>query len=147
MGTDINGVFQRLDNATNIWHDVESDYEQERNYLLFAVLAGVRNSYGLAPISCPRGFPADFAVIDSDCHPLTIPLKHVTFLPCGQGESNGFYMYMGDFSYSWLTGSEMLEWYKIAPQEVKGNVAVFFEEVERLVLMHGKIRFVFGFDS
>ena len=30
-----------------------------RNYPFFAVLAGVRNSYGLKPIDDPRGFPSD----------------------------------------------------------------------------------------
>jgi len=41
MGTDIHGVFQAFDNGQ--WRDVESSYEQDRHYQLFAVLAGVRN--------------------------------------------------------------------------------------------------------
>lgn len=53
MGTDIHGVFQAFDNGQ--WRDVESSYEQDRHYQLFAVLAGVRNGYGFAGV--PTGEP------------------------------------------------------------------------------------------
>ena len=78
MGTDIHGVFQRHDNTTGQWHDVPSNYKQDRHYQLFAVLADVRNGYGFAgiqtgevvtPTSKPRGLPSDFA-IEGEAHPL-----------------------------------------------------------------------------
>jgi hypothetical protein len=67
MGTDIHGVFQaRKDDE---WIDVPSDYEQDRDYLLFAWLGNVRNGFGFAgckthtpitPLSDCRGLPEDF---------------------------------------------------------------------------------------
>ena len=84
MGTDIHGVFQRLDKTTGQWHDVASNYEQDRHYQLFAVLADVRNGYGFAgiptgevvtPIAKRRGLPADFAM-DGDSHPIAT-LEHM----------------------------------------------------------------------
>lgn len=199
MGTDIHGVFQAFDNGQ--WRDVESNYDQDRHYQLFAVLAGVRNGYGSAgvptgepvtPIAQPRGLPADFAM-HGDSHPIA-ELAHMD--PSRR-------KWMGDHSHSWLTGEEMLAWRpptvtKVgilsreeygawtkqgAPREYCGGVsgggvkvindnavemsetptwthvrvhwecslteelAYFFDEVRRLVAEHGKIRFVFGFDS
>jgi hypothetical protein len=48
MGTDIHAVFQRRRNGH--WEDIASDWDQNRDYYLFAWLANVRNSYG----SCRR---------------------------------------------------------------------------------------------
>jgi hypothetical protein len=42
MGCDIHGVFQRKEGAA--WTDIESLYDQDRDYRLFSMLAGVRNS-------------------------------------------------------------------------------------------------------
>jgi hypothetical protein len=128
MGTDIYGVFQRLDKATGTWHDIQSNYEQTRNYQLFAVLAGVRNGVGFAgvhtgdhvtPISEPRGLPSDFAVTgDGDLHPLAAPLKHIY----SYDDDGDLSMFIGDDSHSWLTGLEMLEWYKCAPTVTKAGI-------------------------
>jgi len=184
MGCDIHGVFQRSSGAA--WEDIESNYEQDRHYQLFAVLAGVRNGHGFAgvptgavitPISDPRGIPSDFV------------LK----------------IWMGDHSHSWLSGEEMVAWWEFAPvvcktgileratyeqwdgksrpaeycggasgpriKVINDNVVekdetpdwthirchwesslrkeldYFFDEVARLANKHGRIRFVFGFDS
>ena len=35
----------------------------ERNYALFAKMAGVRNNGGIEPIAAPRGFPADASFV------------------------------------------------------------------------------------
>lgn len=213
MGTDIHGVFQRHDSATGRWHDIASEYEQNRHYQLFAVLAGVRNGYGFAgiptggavtPIAQPRGLPADFAMED-EAHPLAA----VECLPpwCREDHKAGekLEQWMGDHTHSWLAGDEMLAWAEKAPEVVKTGVldravyeawdgasrpptycdgvsgrnvmqindnaiekanapnwthirctwqsdlraelAYFFDEVARLVAEHGKVRFVFGFDS
>jgi len=45
--------------GTNWDVDYNSQKYQGRNYYLFAVLADVRNSYGIDPISEPRGVPDD----------------------------------------------------------------------------------------
>lgn len=123
MGTDIHGVFQRHDKTTGQWVDVPSAYEQDRHYQLFSVLAGVRNGYGFAgiqtgeavtPIAEPRGFPADFVVIE-DTHPLPS-------LECMDPRRRKWHekdepieVWMGDHTHSWLTGDEMLSWAERAP--------------------------------
>lgn len=214
MGTDIHGVFQRHDGS--VWTDIESRYEQQRHYQLFAVLAGVRNGRGFAgvptgeavtPIAEPRGLPEDFSVIGEyrDSHPLANldhmdPRRrkyHTTDEPLEQ--------WMGDHTHSWLEGDEMLTWFAAAPEvlktgivsredyeawdsekgfdsycggisgpsvvvvndnavekeekpnwthirchwkvDLKQELAYFFEEVDRLRSEHGRVRFVFGFDS
>ena len=97
MGTDIHGVFQAQRDGQ--WIDVPSEWDGDRNYQLFAVLAGVRNGYGFAgiktgeavkPISAPRGFPDDFP-IDS---------------------------WLGDHTYSWLSSGEMLAWAEAADKPI-----------------------------
>lgn len=130
MGTDIHGVFQRLDKATGQWHDVASNYEQDRHYQLFAVLADVRNGYGFAgiptgeavkPIAERRGLPADFAM-DGDSHPIAT-LEHMD--PSRRkyrGADEALEVWMGDHSHTWLTGSEMLAWAESAPEVVKTGI-------------------------
>ncbi|MFC4455219.1 hypothetical protein [Deinococcus sonorensis] len=62
MGSDIHAHVQRRHGEQ--WHDTPltedaSEVLHQRNYPLFAALAGIRNSYGVMPISTPRGYPAD----------------------------------------------------------------------------------------
>jgi hypothetical protein len=182
MGCDIHAVWQKQ-RPTGAWEDVESKYKEDRDYELFAVLADVRNRDGATPIAEPRGFPKDFPIDGDKYHN----------------------EWMGDHSFSWFLGSELLEWYKTAPvltrtaiieretyekwdkisgpyprsQDVFGARVVkiddtlegrtenpgwthirvqwpaypnqeftyFFDEVKRLMDLHGEIRFVFGFDN
>jgi len=112
MGTDIHGVFQRYDQDRAQWRDVSSNYDQDRHYQLFAVLADVRNGIGFAgtatgeavqPIAERRGLPVDFEIRDGYMHPLT-ELAHID--PSRQiyreaGEA--LEVWMGDHSYSWLS--------------------------------------------
>lgn len=220
MGTDIHGVFQRHDAAADAWVNVPHNYEMDRHYQLFAVLAGVRNGRGFAgvvtgqevvPISEPRGYPEGFKVDENDCHvvgrleeidPRRQKWHKAEF--CEEGE-NPLALSMGDHSHSWLTGEEMLNWYANAPVVVQTGImsrdaynkwdkvshpesycggvwgagiitikdnkqerentpnwthiavewdaslreecGYFFDEVARLQAEHGKVRFVFGFDS
>ena len=51
MGTDIHGKFQKRNARTSDWEEVDTDYDFNRHYQLFAVLADVRNGYGFAGIS------------------------------------------------------------------------------------------------
>ena len=84
MGTDINFYTERR-NADGTWsyvppprkateweqmHHPVLDWDLDRSYSLFAILANVRNGYGFAgvvtgegfnPISMPRGLPADLS--------------------------------------------------------------------------------------
>lgn len=210
MGTDIHGVMQKK--VAGRWEDIPSKYDENRHYQLFAVLADVRNGYGFArcptgeevrPIAQPRGLPEDFAV-ENDYHPIA------TLEIMSEGrqkyheEVEPLEVWMGDHSYSWLTGQEMLDafeglptiaktgvlsraeyeqWDKKTPpptycggvsgngvvvigsiaeapfspewthirctwqRDLKDELAYFFDEVRRLVDLHGDIRYVFGFDS
>ena len=106
MGTDIHYRFEakvkpeegQLATPQDIspWKTIETEYEGWRQYLLFAVLAGVRNGFGfggtyrhepLVPIAEGRGIPPD--VIDND---------------------DGWEF--GDHSRTWVLGSEIIEWSK-----------------------------------
>lgn len=108
MGTDIHYRFETKVKAeqnqvatkadASEWVTIETRYEGHRHYLLFAVLAGVRNGYGFAgvyrheplqPIAEGRGLPPD--------------------LKFGEDEDWEF----GDHSRTWVLGSEILEWAKL----------------------------------
>ena len=99
MGTDIHTIFQA--NKDNQWYDIPHNYKEDRHYSLFAWLAGVRqgNTY-IKPISEPRGLPSDFQI-------------------------NGD---MGDHSFSWLLGSEILT-AKPPPVAKQGIVSVEFYHI------------------
>ncbi len=211
MGCDIHGVFQRSSGAA--WEDIESNYEQDRHYQLFAVLAGVRNGHGFAgvptgevitPISDPRGIPSDF-VLDGDDHPITNLAYMDPRMRQYQKADEPLKIWMGEHSHSWLSGEEMVAWREFAPVVCKTGILeratyeqwdgkswpaescsgvsgprikvindnyvekdetpdwthirchwesslrkeldYFFDEVARLANKHGRIRFVFGFDS
>ena len=212
MGTDVHGVFQRLDESTGVWTDIESLYEQQRHYQLFAALAGVRNGTGFAgvatgeavqPIADQRGLPDDFAVNEDGYHAVADVAYIDPKRRSWRREDDPLEIWIGDHSHSWLTGEEMLAWQppevwkcgvmsraeyekwdgKTRPESYSGDVmgqlvariedneadkeshpdwthircqwqqdlktelAYFFDEVSRLVAEHGKVRFVFGFDS
>jgi hypothetical protein len=143
MGFDIHGVFQRHDEESNTWQDVESVYEQDRHYFLFGVLADVRGD-GPA-ISEPRGVPEGFE-LDGDDHPIS-DLKYMDPKRRGWHEANEpLVVWMGEHSHSWLAGEEMMKWYESAKAEERESLAYFFNEVARLAAEYGRIRFVFGFD-
>lgn len=99
MGTDIHAKFHKKVTEGDVvqWEEVESTWEQNRHYMLFAALANVRNGFGFAGIdtgdaipyiSEPRGLPDDVDARETD--------------------DNYWY---GDHSFSWLTADEMLEWF------------------------------------
>ena len=129
MGTDIHGVWQKK--VADKWEDISSNYEQERHYQLFAVLAGVRNGYGFAgvptgetvsPISEPRGLPEDFLLVGVDTHPiLSLDILDPRRRKW-QALDKPLEIWMGDHSYSWLTGEEMLSWCPTAPTVTKCGV-------------------------
>jgi hypothetical protein len=88
IGTDIHAMVQVRHGGK--WEEVPTRWEQRRHYLLFAWLANVRNGFGFAgvpthdeiqPVAMPRGLPPGVSAEDLD---------------------------LGDHSYSWLLGSEIL---------------------------------------
>jgi hypothetical protein len=121
MGTDIHGNFQAKRDGT--WHDVPSTFDEDRNYFLFAWLAGVRNGYGFAgikthdplvPLAEPRGYPEDFQVED-DGHKLASNAlrgkRASRFEDEDSDPENDDYLrlWMGDHSHSWLSADEILD--------------------------------------
>lgn len=110
MGTDIHGVFQKRNKENNTWEDVETEYEFDRHYQLFAVLANVRNGTEFAgittrghvkPIAHPRGLPEDFVMTSLGHHG---------------------HHWLGDHSRSWLGGKEMLDWFASTAKVLKTGV-------------------------
>jgi hypothetical protein len=136
MGTDIHGVFQGRKDGK--WVDLKTEYEFDRHYQLFAVLADVRNGYGFAgcltgsrvePIAMPRGLPADFEcsqeyeedgeIYESVNH----QAPDLSYLPpWRQKYAESADIWMGDHSFSWLSGKEMLAWYENAPSVTKYGI-------------------------
>jgi len=153
MGCDIHGVFQtQIDGK---WVDVPHALRLDRNYGLFGDLAGVRYPpKNVLPVAEGRGLPEDFE-IDIGCrHPTTPECLDVhdrwMWMRYYRDEGRPCAEWMGDHSFSWATGKEMLDWFRAAPDDVdaNGHVGYFFDEVERLMNQHsGVLRFVFGFDN
>jgi hypothetical protein len=55
MGCDIHLMAEVRKNGK--WKKVEGEFYDDRNYELFAILADVRNRFGIKPICQPKGFP------------------------------------------------------------------------------------------
>ena len=112
MGCDIHYTFQRKDENNN-WVDTNDGQEYGkdnyigRNYLLFSVLAGVRNGFGFAntptyvpiePIDEPRGIPQD--------------INYDFDYEFTDDDENCSRVWYGDHSYSYLTSDEILDYFK-----------------------------------
>ena len=106
MGTDIHGRIQARWSIDREYQD-EGPIEDDRNYKVFAMLAGVRNGFGFAgvethvpivPISQPRGLPEHLGIKETDWE--TSPASKRYF------SSSDF----GDHSFSWVTLSELINW-------------------------------------
>jgi hypothetical protein len=133
MGIDIHGIWQAKKN--NKWVDISSEYNQNRNYQLFAILAGILNGYGLAgcvdgepisPISEPRGLPKSISKkLNKDGR---YPVKDISILAPWYREyyknakPDTLSVWFGDYSHSWVTGKEILDWFENAPVVVHTGV-------------------------
>lgn len=112
MGTDIHGFLQVK--CGNRWEN-KCEIEDDRNYLSFAILAGVRNGFGFAgvkthtpinPISEPRGLPDDLGFKDRSYAEFDDPA--ITNPQSREVPYEDFDF--GDHSKSWLYMSEILDW-------------------------------------
>ena len=129
MGTDIHGLWQKKNRDTGKWEYIESRYEQNRHYQLFAVLAGVRNGFGFAgiptgeavvPISEPKGLPDDLERQDiyeeeegywrKDAALIEQKFLDPRRIRYGCYNTERVVYGFGDHSFSWLTGEEMLNY-------------------------------------
>jgi hypothetical protein len=146
MGCDIHAVFQARDPETGEWRDIEHEYDEQRHYALFGVLAGVRDSE-FDPIAEPRGFPDDFSSTDDGDHLLPGPLFDSPWRREHWEDPEDRLKFMGDHNYSCLHADEMMAWFVRQDAETIRRFEYFFHEVNRLRLKHGDVRMVFGFDS
>jgi hypothetical protein len=80
----------------------------ERNYELFAILAGVRNRFDIEPISLPRGLPDDLS-------------DEARALDNYDGDDGD--VYLGDHSQSWLTVKEILDYDSEQAVTISGYVS------------------------
>ncbi len=125
MGTDIHmRVEVRVDGK---WQEANANPYRNRNYDVFAVLAGVRNGSGFAgcdtgdpvtPISEPRGLPED----DS-----AKPYKDPPFGWSSEADDPYYYSCLGDHSFSWLTLEEILayDWHQAKVKRGVISLAAF----------------------
>lgn len=114
MGCDIHMKVQVRQG--NEWVDSEVDGYDNRHYLVFEVLAGVRARVGLKPISKPRGLPADLGLaveVDEDIW---------------EDSANEIHWF-GDHSFSWLGLEEVLayNWEQIIVERGVVDEATFFK--------------------
>lgn len=121
MGTDIHSTFEKK--VDDEWVEIDLDYDDydspyylKRHYLLFSVLADVRNGYGFAgcktydpviPISEPRGLPPEYK----------------SNMPVGWEDNFKW----GEHSQSWLLGSEILDYFN-NPQSTKREGIITAEQ-------------------
>lgn len=105
MGTDIHWVWEKK--TARGWKKIDG-LSEDRDYLLFAWLADVRNGFGFAgapshvPIPCIhpcRGLPSDSLV-------RTDPDSGACVYGRGKGAKGA--KWLGEHSFSWLTGAEIL---------------------------------------
>lgn len=108
----------------------------DRNYELFSVLADVRNSWDILPISKPRGYPDDLHVFSKWLLDEWVFAEH---------------------SPTWLALDEVLDYNWDVPSKyghyktLRESASVFLENIE-LLKQYGEsegydIRLVFGFDN
>lgn len=115
MGTDVHAVWQAKKGGK--WVDVESTWDQDRHYFLFAWIADVRNGFGFAgvsthdpikPIAERRGLPEDFES-DGEDHATVIEAidpRRREYMD--DDEKAKPTIWLGDHSHSWLTADEIL---------------------------------------
>jgi hypothetical protein len=117
MGTDIHGGFIKVvkDKLGNVVskQPIKTNWNFDRNYTLFAILAGVRNGYGFAgcyrheplqPIAEGRGIPEFISVVEER----TEELYNKYYGRWDDEEEFG--CWLGDHSYTHMTVNEILEW-------------------------------------
>ena len=117
---------------------------EQRNYLLFAVLADVRSRDGVTPIAEPRGLPDD---IGYPVHGLEDPCDGDLYVDLEGGRK-----WMGDHSHSWLTLAELeaYPWDQELPFRVTYTPTKVIEPTLKWLHSLGKpedVRLVFGFDN
>ena len=128
MGTDIHGGFIKVVKDENgdvvSKQPIKTNWNFDRNYTLFAILAGVRNGYGFAgcyrheplqPIAEGRGLPEFISVVEE------------------------FGCWLGEHSYTYMTVNEILEW---KSENLKTGIKNFIKNLKTKMTL--KIRITFS---
>lgn len=132
--------------AVSRWYD-------DRNYVLFAILAGVRNYWDVTPISLPRGWPVDLSPELADHIRKADDDADGTYYDTHQGIP-----FPGDHSASWLTVADLqaYQWDTVIPEDGKTWNVMEATEWFRTVTIPAlaaldpdpaNVRIVFNFDS
>ena len=167
MGTDIHGIWQvKRDDGS--WEDVPTEWPQIRNYPLFAMLSGDRDSFGMTSIhKDQRGLPDDFEMIYTgglDAHPVKMlscidPNMRENYEPGGflTDDSGKLYFWMGDHGHSYVYLNEIRDWWRHRKErqgscdihQLRWGVVPFMSEAERIAEEHEteQVCFVYGYDS
>lgn len=136
MGCDIHAYVETRQ-PDGSWKKADVEVPDDRNYVAFAKLAGVRNGEGfggcdtgdcVVPIDEPRGIPNDTSIIQNDL----------------DYEDKGN-VWLGDHSYSWVLLSELLEVNYNEPVVRRGMVSP--EEYESFKQFGGRPRSWCGWTS
>lgn len=137
MGCNLHGyleVNKNPESERQYWHTVH-ELPYTRNYVFYAVLAGVRNYWNITPISAPKGLPEDVGMMSK-----------------GQAEDDG----PDGHTHSWLTYKELSDYDWLSTTSdfmVIDKIDMFFKalmgEMRFLAGEYGgeNVRIVFWFDN
>jgi hypothetical protein len=139
MGCDIHMILQKR--KKGIWHIVRQ-VNIGRDYDLFTILADVRSSGDLEPITERRGIPPD----------VKHKMKSERYIEFPHTDNFGItYMdaFLGEHSFSWLRLREILKYYAKhwTNKRVRESLNEFLKQLEPYIKKGGVYRVVFGFDS
>ena len=112
MGCDIHGVLQVK--KAGIWVTIEEKPFSDRDYVAFALLAGVRNGRAITPISAPRGLPPRYSSPEQE------KIQNILKLPNPVIEDTYIDgQWIGDHSHSYYLAEELLnyDWNKVVQKE------------------------------
>lgn len=111
MGTNIHLFIEARTHASGVWELVSGGPRSLwQNYAEFAILAGVRNEFGIVPVAQPRGLPPDMSSklreINSNHYSASREdewerLREEHAVTYGDG-------HLGEACHSWLTLEELL---------------------------------------
>lgn len=142
MGCDIHAILQTKEYKNSKWNTVATGIIDIRNYTLFGLLAGIRDTT-ITPISYPKGLPEDIKVCIEDPNGYSDGWVYET-------DTNAC---LGCFGHSYLTLDEITA-YTIPEQEelelyLDSGINYLIDYMEGYQGLHlcEDIRIVFGFDT
>ena len=140
MGTDVHGGFIKRNKITEVKTPIKTKWKFDRNYTLFAILAGVRNGYGFAgcyrhepltPVAEGRGLPDWLETEEGGEY--TPELYNPWYgSRWGEKDEKEFGCWLGDHSRTHMTLDEILSWEGWNNYIVQGGVLTKEHYVETI---------------